>query len=93
MHTFQLHIPPQFILDNRITSNYYIGVSYEIIDNRVVLISTDIPIELLPKLIINTNLADYIYQGAEHNSIELRSSQPIDIFQVLGEYFKPHSHV
>lgn len=68
MQHFQFNIPRQYIYSHNDLGHYF-GITYEVVDNRVVVIGVDIPFELLPLIINNSNLHSDIYAAAENNAI------------------------
>lgn len=92
MKKFLFHIDQRYLPAIKIISPYYATVRYEVVDNRVVVNSIELPYEILQHFLINCHFIDEVYAAAENNahSFDLvKQDANFDLFKELGTYFNP----
>jgi hypothetical protein len=69
----------------------YIGIEYEIVDNKVVLTEIQIQPDLFPYLENLYKLHDQIYRAAENNALSedlIKQEAKFDIFMEINKHFQ-----
>lgn len=89
MQTFLFQITQRYVnLALKIVTPYWIEVTYEVVDNKVVVIDAKIPYEILTYL-NGYHLGNDIYFAAENNYASMKAaSNTVEVFSKIFDHFK-----
>lgn len=87
MYQFQLQITKDYA--PYIVGNHWVNVNYEVVDNRVVITSVELPHNVLRALVFTSILADDIYLAAENNAGSMGYIKTVpSVFVQIFDQFK-----